>query len=466
MTQAELEASRRLLSTAGPNIGRPLSTGAESSRRAGTSNIDRHSFALGDADDYSRVFTPLNSSNNPLNFNLMDDLSGARTARLSHPRNAATTAAGQHQMLGLGNRPRSVIEGDTSFLFSSAGSSWLNPPTHQSAGSGSTMGRISSPAERPKSADISLWTLPSFDISKDDPQLLDKSKRASMQAFLAPSSSGMNFSDLSFRKLDADLDFASWDKRRRAGRNNIPGTLLELDEQFSSAGQQDTTSSSTAVDSANLVLSPFDKHRRANSPVPAASASAPFSRRQQMPPPGMERHYGQYLNPSDAMNHDEHDYLSDHSEASNVSVDGGNHNRGGKRHFRQSYNHGRIVRDKKASDTVDMELLEGRAGNKRQRSSKTLPKSHAGTANFLSDVPAWFRTLRLHKYNSIFEPMKWQDIIKLTDEDLQAKGVAALGARRKMLKVFENIRAHCEANVGSFRYSCYTFRVLTNTIVL
>lgn len=54
----------------------------------------------------------------------------------------------------------------------------------------------------------------------------------------------------------------------------------------------------------------------------------------------------------------------------------------------------------------------------------------------------------MHKYNNIFEPMKWQDIIRLTDTELEAKGVAALGARRKMLKVFENIRAHCEANVS------------------
>jgi hypothetical protein len=66
----------------------------------------------------------------------------------------------------------------------------------------------------------------------------------------------------------------------------------------------------------------------------------------------------------------------------------------------------------------------------------------------LLDVPAWFRSLRLHKYNNIFEPMKWQDIVKLSDEDLIAKGVAALGARRKMLKVFETIRQHCEDNVS------------------
>ena len=44
--------------------------------------------------------------------------------------------------------------------------------------------------------------------------------------------------------------------------------------------------------------------------------------------------------------------------------------------------------------------------------------------------------------------MKWQDIVKLSDEDLTAKGVAALGARRKMLKVFETIRQHCEDNVS------------------
>lgn len=36
----------------------------------------------------------------------------------------------------------------------------------------------------------------------------------------------------------------------------------------------------------------------------------------------------------------------------------------------------------------------------------------------------------------------------MSDEDLLARGVAALGARRKMLKVFENIKAHCEANVS------------------
>jgi hypothetical protein len=67
---------------------------------------------------------------------------------------------------------------------------------------------------------------------------------------------------------------------------------------------------------------------------------------------------------------------------------------------------------------------------------------------YFIDIPAWLRSLRLHKYNSIFSDTNWQTIVKMNDADLLAKGVAALGARRKMLKVFENIRAHCDANVS------------------
>jgi hypothetical protein len=64
------------------------------------------------------------------------------------------------------------------------------------------------------------------------------------------------------------------------------------------------------------------------------------------------------------------------------------------------------------------------------------------------DVPAWLRSLRLHKYNPIFESMKWQDMLRMDDEALLEKGVAALGARRKLLKVFDQVKTHCEANVS------------------
>lgn len=60
--------------------------------------------------------------------------------------------------------------------------------------------------------------------------------------------------------------------------------------------------------------------------------------------------------------------------------------------------------------------------------------------NLLGDIPAWLRSLRLHKYTSNFENSIWKEMILMTNQDLEDKGVAALGARRKLLKVFENIR--------------------------
>ncbi|KAJ2507872.1 Flap-structured DNA-binding and RNA-binding protein, partial [Coemansia sp. RSA 2049] len=59
----------------------------------------------------------------------------------------------------------------------------------------------------------------------------------------------------------------------------------------------------------------------------------------------------------------------------------------------------------------------------------------------VKDIPAWLRSLRLHKYTDCFADMDWTDVVSLSDEQLQAKGVAALGARRKMLKVFEAVQA-------------------------
>ncbi|OCH90442.1 hypothetical protein OBBRIDRAFT_793320 [Obba rivulosa] len=58
----------------------------------------------------------------------------------------------------------------------------------------------------------------------------------------------------------------------------------------------------------------------------------------------------------------------------------------------------------------------------------------------LEDVPAWLRSLRLHKYTPNFENMNWKDMVMMDEAALEAKGVAALGARRKMLKTFEVVR--------------------------
>lgn len=58
----------------------------------------------------------------------------------------------------------------------------------------------------------------------------------------------------------------------------------------------------------------------------------------------------------------------------------------------------------------------------------------------LNDVPAWLRHLRLHKYTPNFEGSNWREMVMMDDQALEEKGVAALGARRKMLKTFEAVR--------------------------
>lgn len=58
----------------------------------------------------------------------------------------------------------------------------------------------------------------------------------------------------------------------------------------------------------------------------------------------------------------------------------------------------------------------------------------------LSDVPTWLRHLRLHKYTPNFESSTWKEMVVMTDGELEAHGVAALGARRKLLKTFRTVR--------------------------
>jgi len=59
----------------------------------------------------------------------------------------------------------------------------------------------------------------------------------------------------------------------------------------------------------------------------------------------------------------------------------------------------------------------------------------------LEDIPVFLRSLRLHKYAPAFEGLNWKQMIRLNGDELQSRGVTALGARNKMLKVFDLIRA-------------------------
>jgi hypothetical protein len=88
------------------------------------------------------------------------------------------------------------------------------------------------------------------------------------------------------------------------------------------------------------------------------------------------------------------------------------------------------------SDHSDM--VRGRSPRGRRGSSK--PPEDPTDPSLLQDIPSWLRSLRLHKYTDNLKDMKWTDLIELDDKALEARGVNALGARRKMLKVFDQVK--------------------------
>lgn len=88
------------------------------------------------------------------------------------------------------------------------------------------------------------------------------------------------------------------------------------------------------------------------------------------------------------------------------------------------------------SDHSDM--VRGRSPRGRRGTSK--PPEDPTDPTLLQDIPAWLRSLRLHKYTDNLKDMNWADLVELDDKALEARGVNALGARRKMLKVFEQVK--------------------------
>ena len=76
-----------------------------------------------------------------------------------------------------------------------------------------------------------------------------------------------------------------------------------------------------------------------------------------------------------------------------------------------------------------------RSRSPRGRRGSSKPPEDPTDPALLGDISAWLRSLRLHKYTDNLKDMRWEDLVQLDDKGLEAKGVNALGARNKMLKV-------------------------------
>ncbi|KAJ5444410.1 Protein vts1 [Penicillium daleae] len=84
------------------------------------------------------------------------------------------------------------------------------------------------------------------------------------------------------------------------------------------------------------------------------------------------------------------------------------------------------------------EVTRGRSPRGRRGSSK--PPEDPTDPALLKDIPSWLRSLRLHKYTDNLKDLKWTELVELDDKALEERGVNALGARNKMLKVFDQVR--------------------------
>lgn len=72
-------------------------------------------------------------------------------------------------------------------------------------------------------------------------------------------------------------------------------------------------------------------------------------------------------------------------------------------------------------------------------SSSSMP-IEVSSLELLNNIPAWLKLLRLHKYTECLKDVPWKELIELDNDQLESKGVAALGARRKLLKAFDVVK--------------------------
>ena len=78
---------------------------------------------------------------------------------------------------------------------------------------------------------------------------------------------------------------------------------------------------------------------------------------------------------------------------------------------------------------------DARGRSPRGRRGTSKPPEDPTDPGLLQDIPAWLRSLRLHKYTDNLKDLQWQTLIELDEKGLEDRGVAAAGARKKMLKV-------------------------------
>lgn len=79
------------------------------------------------------------------------------------------------------------------------------------------------------------------------------------------------------------------------------------------------------------------------------------------------------------------------------------------------------------------------AGSFQQKMSRHRRTTDVNDPELLRDFSAWMWNFRLHKYTSALQDLRWHQLIKLDDGQLQQRGVGTQGARGKLLRLFAAI---------------------------
>ena len=84
-------------------------------------------------------------------------------------------------------------------------------------------------------------------------------------------------------------------------------------------------------------------------------------------------------------------------------------------------------------------------------------------------VPAWLKLLRLHKYTELMMSFTYEEMIHLTEDQLERQGVTK-GARRKIIqniqKLLDRPKMLADINIQLEKEDCNVKKVLTELEVL
>ncbi|RCK56243.1 Protein VTS1 [Candida viswanathii] len=139
-----------------------------------------------------------------------------------------------------------------------------------------------------------------------------------------------------------------------------------------------------------------------------------------------------------AMNYEDSINRSLNSSSVPANMHRTNYSNNGNNNNNQSKSHKKKVHS--PTSATQMQHNSSSTASTNMPSGTSSMPAEVSSLELLNNIPAWLKLLRLHKYTDCLKDIQWRELIELDNDQLEAKGVAALGARRKLLKAFDAVK--------------------------